>query len=152
MIALEPAMVILFFSAALPCPPAKEEPIQVIILVILATDQNDQVNERIKEIAVEVRKKDDKLTGFALHRTIRKSIKMGESANIELCKKNSMEVTINEKPDNEGRVTLSIKPPKLAEITYACTCGKFFPIITNCYTEDKQRLIIAIMARPCKKK
>jgi hypothetical protein len=49
-------------------------------------------------------------------------------------------------------MTMTVKPPKLDEITYACACGKFFPIITNHLTPDNERLIIAVMAKPCKKK
>jgi len=111
-------------SSGYVCP--KTEPIQVVVLVILATDQNSEVSERLKEIAAEIRKKDPQLTGFSLQTTLNKT-------------------------DDAGRMTITVKPPKLDEITYTCTCGKFFPIITNHYTIDKQRVIIAVMAKPCKK-
>jgi len=135
----------------LPTPCPKDEPIKVIVLVILATDKNSDVDDRLQEIAAEVRKKEPQLTGFRLHKTINRSLKIGEATQAELCGNSKVELLINERTDNEGRMTITVKPPKLEEITYACTCGKFFPIITNCHPEN-QRLIIAVMAKPCKKK
>jgi len=135
-------------SSGYVCP--KTEPIQVVVLVILATDQNSEVSERLKEIAAEIRKKDPQLTGFSLQTTLNKSIVLGETLHVDLGKAKA-EVIINEKTDDAGRMTITVKPPKLDEITYTCTCGKFFPIITNHYTIDKQRVIIAVMAKPCKK-
>jgi hypothetical protein len=132
------------------CP--KDEPVKVMVLVILATDKNDTVHERLQEIAAEVRKKAPQLTGFDLHKTYNKSLKLGESANLELIGAAKLQVSIDQQTDEEGRMTVRLKPPMLDEITYACTCGKFVPIITNHYTEEKQRLIIAVMAKPCKKK
>jgi hypothetical protein len=133
------------------CPPTADQPIQVTILVVLATDKDAVINERIKEIAAVAREKDPNLTGFAWANTIRESIKMGGSINITVIEKAKCEVTVNAKTDDEGRVTLTVKPPKVDQITYSCTCGKFLPILTDYYTADKKRLIIAIMARPCKK-
>lgn len=132
------------------CP--KTDVVQVYILAILATEKNSSVHDKLKEIAGEVRKKDPSLTGFDLHKTINKTLKIGESEEIELIGKARVSITVNEKTDDEGRMTITVRPPKLDEITYACTCGKFFPIITNYYTSDKQRLIIAVMAKPCKAK
>jgi hypothetical protein len=140
---------LLLFAPA--CGPAAE-PVQVFILVILATDKDNLVSERIQEIAEEAKKKDKTLTGFVLYGTSRKSVRMGDSAQFNLVGKAKAEVTVNAKTDDEGRVTLTIKPPTLDEITYSCTCGKFLPILTDYYTPDRKRLIIAVMARPCKKK
>jgi len=132
------------------CP--KTEPIQVVVLVILASDKSTEINERLRDIAAEIRKKDPQWTGFELHKTLSKSIVIGEVLQIELVGKAKAELTINEKTDDNGRMTITVKPPKLDDITYTCTCGKFFPIITNHYTAEKERVIIAIMAKPCKGK
>lgn len=136
--------------APAPCP--KAEPVQVIVLVILASDKNAKIDDKVREIAVEVRKKEEKLTGFELHKTFKKSLKIGDVEQVQLVGEAKLEVRINEQTDNQGRMTITLKPPMLDEITYACTCGKFFPIITNYYTAGKQRLIVAVMAQPCKKK
>ena len=42
-----------------------------------------------------------------------------------------------------------IPPPLVGEITYMTICGKFFPIVTRYQTKDKDRLIIAVMVKPC---
>lgn len=146
-----PTLVLSMLASAAPCPPA--EPVQAIVLVILGTSKNKDVHERLREIAPELRKKDPTLTGFDLSKTINlPNMRMGESREVDLHGKSKAIITIGEKTDDEGRIVLTVKPPKLDEIQYACTCGKYFPIFTNYYTPDKQRLIIAIMAKPCKKK
>jgi hypothetical protein len=152
MTATSHALLLLINSVIAPCPAPKDEPIKVVVLVILGTDKNNDVNERLKEIAPKLQEKDKTLTGFELHKVVDHSIKMGDSKQIDLCTKMKLSVTVNEKTDDAGHVTLTIKLPKLDEITYDCTCGKFFPILTNCYTPDNKRLIVAIMAKPCKKK
>ncbi|MCE9533975.1 MAG: hypothetical protein K8T89_23060 [Planctomycetes bacterium] len=86
-----------------------------------------------------------------MHKTIDKKLRMGEGVQVEMIGNIKVDLMLNDKTDDEGRVTMTVKPPKLDEITYACTCGKFFPIITTHVTPEKQRLIIAIMAKPCKK-
>jgi hypothetical protein len=133
------------------CPSAEDRPIQVTIVVVLATDKDMVIDEKVKEIAAVAREKDRKLTGFKHVNTICESIKMGGSIKPKVVENATCEVTVNAKTDDEGRVTLTVKPPKVDQITYSCTCGKFLPILTDYYTADKKRLIIAIMARPCKK-
>ena len=150
MISLVAAFLISAPAEAPACP--KGETIQVVVIVILASDKNADVDDRLREIATEIRKKDPQLTGFELHKSFNKKLKIGEMEAFELVGKAKVEVIINEKTDDAGRMTITVKPPKLEEITYACTCGKFFPIITNHFTPEKKRLIIAVMATPCKKK
>jgi hypothetical protein len=150
MFALLTAILIAEPAPAAPCP--KAEPIQLVVVVILANDKNTKIDDRIREVAAEVSKKDPQLTGFEHHKTFKKSLKIGDNVQVDLVGNAKAEVRVNEQTDNHGRVTITIKPPMLDEITYACTCGKFFPIITNHYTPEKKRLIIAVMAQPCKKK
>jgi len=131
---------------------AAGEPVQVVVLVVLASDKSTKVEDRVAAIAAEVSKKDPQMTGFRLFHTVNDNLPIGQLKSIELVEKATMDLVINEKTNDEGRMTMTVKPPKLDEITYACTCGKFFPIITNYYTADNERLIVAIMAKPCKKK
>jgi hypothetical protein len=37
----------------------------------------------------------------------------------------------------------------VGEITYSTICGKCFPIVTRFQTKDRERLIVAVMVRPC---
>jgi hypothetical protein len=131
---------------------AAGEPVQVVVLVVLASDKGTKVDEKVAAIASEVTKKNPQLTCFRLLDTVNQNVPIGELKAIELVEKATMDLVINEKTNDEGRMTMTVKPPKLDEITYACTCGKFFPIITNYYTANGERLIVAIMAKPCKKK
>ncbi len=150
MASLIPAILCSILPGLARCP--AEEPVKVMVLVILGTDQNNKVSDKLREIAPELRKKDETLKGFALYKTIDQPMRLGESVQLELHGKTKVTITLGEKTDENGRIVLTIKPPKLDEIQYACTCGRFFPILTNYYTPDKQRLIIAVMAKPCKKK
>lgn len=150
MVSIVPSILLSLLPNWTACP--QGEPVQLMVLVILGTDQNNKVNDKLREIAPELQKKDRTLKGFSLYKTISPSMKLGESIEIELHDKAKATITLGPKTDDAGRITLTVKPPKLDEIQYACTCGKFFPILTNYYTEDKKRLIIAVMAKPCKKK
>jgi hypothetical protein len=127
------------------------EKVQVTVLSILATDKSRKVDDRLKEIAEEVRKKEPKLTGFRLERIYQKSHAPGQCETVKLVDKECVDLCVNEKTDAEGRVTLTIKPPEMGEITYACRCGAFFLVVTNYRTAgpNRERLIIAVMARPC---
>jgi hypothetical protein len=136
-------------AVLLPALPAHAENVQVTVLAILASDKDDVVAEKISEIADAVRSKHKQLSHFALHKTSQESVGLGKSVTISLVDKVTMEVLVNEKPDSEGRITLTIKPPEMGELTYACSCGKYFPVITDYYTANKERLIIAVMAKPC---
>jgi len=129
--------------------PARAENVQVTVLAVLASDKDNVVAEKISEIADAVRSKHKQLTHFTLHKTSQESVALGKSVTIKLVDKVTMEVQVNEKPDSEGRITLTIKPPEMGELTYACGCGKYFPVITDYYTANKERLIIAVMAKPC---
>ena len=92
------------------------------------------------------------MRGFRKERTISKPVKVGGSETFTLVGKAAMQVTVQANTDKDGRVTLTIKPPNQGEITYACCCGKYFPVITRHVTPDGERLIIAVMAKPCVKK
>lgn len=150
MLSIVPSVLLCMLPGAAPCPP--DEPVKVMVLVILGSKTDNMVTDKLAEIAAELRKKDPTLKGFILHKTIDHPMKLGETAQFELVPKARLVVTLGEKPDELGRFTLTIKPPKLDEFQYACTCGKFFPVFTNHYTADQRRLIIAVMAKPCKKK
>lgn len=150
MTSVAPTFLLCMLPGLAPCP--QPETVEVTVLVILGTDQNNNVTDRLREIAPELRKKDPTLKGFELYTTIKPRMKLGETVEVELIGKTKMGITLGEKADDMGRYTLTVKPPKLDEVRYACTCGRFFPILTNHYTQDKRRLIIAIMAKPCKKK
>jgi hypothetical protein len=130
------------------CPPT-DDPVKVTVVVVLATTQNMTVDPRLVELAKEVQKRDETLTGFKIKATEAKSIPIGDGHTFELVDKQVLRVRVERSKDDEGRISLTIKPPDLDKITYQCTCGKFFPVVTPYQTKQGDVLIIAVMAKPC---
>jgi hypothetical protein len=129
-----------------------EERVQVTVLAILATEDNAKVDEQLKCIAQKVQKVEPKLTGFRLARTSAKSLEVSKVSKFTLVDGLTVGVTVEHGADEKNRVGLTVKPPQIGEISYTSCCGKYFPIVTRYRTADKERLIIAIMVEPCKKK
>jgi hypothetical protein len=132
---------------------ALAENVRITVIAILASEKHTEVDKRLKEIAEKMQEKEPKLTGFKLERTSIESLAPGSSASLKLIGKETVEVSVSEKPDADGRFVLTIKRPDLGEVTYSCCCGKFVPFITNYYTPKpkSERLLIAVMAKPCMK-
>ena len=128
-----------------------EEKVKVTVVAILATGRNQTVDPKLKCVADEVQKLDPKLTGFSLAKNTSKSLPVGTAADFPLVDKQKASVTVQHGPDKDNRVGLVVKPPGLGEIAYTTCCGKYFPIVTRYQTKDKDRLIIAIMVKPCSK-
>jgi hypothetical protein len=126
-----------------------DEPVRVTVVVVLATATNLDVNPKLAGLADEVRKKDPALTGFAVAATLEKSIRVGDSHTFDLPEKQALKVIVERSKDADGRIGLTITPPGLGEITYCCTCSKFFPVVTPFKTKSGDVMILAVMAKPC---
>lgn len=132
-------------------PPA-EEKIEVKVLAILVSKHHTKVDDKLAQFAEQVQKQDPSRTGFKLERSNARSVKLGETQPFDLCGKQVVEVTVNKERNENGRITLTVKPPKLTPITYECACGKYFSMATQHFEgkgKDRAQLFIAIMARPC---
>jgi hypothetical protein len=136
------------------CPPApKDDEIEVKVLAILASEHHTKVHPKLTEFAKQVQKKEPKLTGFKLHRTDDESFKLGETKKFPMPGGDAVEVTVNKERDEKGRVTLTIKAPKLEPIKYECACDKYFSVATQQFVgqgKDQEQLFVAVMAKPCK--
>lgn len=132
-----------------PDPAAPPAPVRITVVTVLATAANTTIDPRLADLAKEVQKRDPRLTGFALHATEAKSVAPGDTATFELVEKQKLQVKIERPRDANGRVGLSIRPPGLGEVTYTCTCDRFFPVVTPHRTAAGETLILAVMARPC---
>jgi hypothetical protein len=130
------------------CPP-DEKAVSVTIVIVLATEENSKVDPKLKELAKEVQKRDPKLTGFKLVATECKSVPVGESATVNLTDKQTLKLTVDRARDKDGRISLTLNPPGMDALTYACACDKFFPVVTPHKTKSGEQLIIAVMAKPC---
>jgi hypothetical protein len=141
----------LFVGAGVACPPEEDE-IEVNVLSILASEHRKEVETKLTEFAKQARKKDPSLTGFRLDRATSKKLKLGETEKFPVAGDQVVEVTINKERNEKGRIVLTIKPPKLAQITYECVCDKYFSMATQHYEgkgKDREQLFIAVMAKPC---
>lgn len=136
------------------CPPATtNDEIEVKVLAILASEHHTKVHPKLTEFAKHVQKKDPKLTGFRLDRTTAESFKLGETKKFEMPGGDPVEVTVNKERDEKGRITLTIKAPKLEPIRYECACDKYFSVATQQFVgkgKDQEQLFVAVMAKPCK--
>jgi hypothetical protein len=133
------------FSADPPAPP----PVRVIVVVVLASKDHDRVDPKLAALAAEVRKRHEDLTGFKLAAAVQKSIPVGDSHTFELADGKTMKMTVESSKDKTGRIAVTLHPPGLDEIKYACVCDKFVPVITPHVTKAGERLIIAVQAKPC---
>jgi hypothetical protein len=125
--------------------------IKVSVVAILATGQNDKVDEKLECIAREIKKKDPTLTGFTMARATCRGMAAGGTSQFPLVEGRVADVLLRHGCDEDGRVSLRVKAPELGDIEYTSACGKFFPIITPYVTRDGDRLIVAVMVKPCKK-
>jgi hypothetical protein len=135
------------------CPLGDDE-IEVVVVSIMASEHKTEVDARLTEFAKYVQKTEKKLTGFRVERATCAKIKLGETKKIELIDKEVVEVTVNKERNEAGRITLTITPPKLKQITYECACDKYFAMATQHHVgkdKDREQLFIALMAKPCKK-
>jgi hypothetical protein len=133
------------------CPP-KEDKVEVKVLAILASEHHTTVHKKLTEFAKHVQKKDPKLTGFKLHNSAVEGLTLGETKQLPLVGDEVVKVTVNKELNENGRITLTIKPPKLDPITYECTCDKYLAVATQHFVgkdKDRQQLFIAVMAKPC---
>ncbi|HEV3145870.1 MAG TPA: hypothetical protein VGZ47_18415 [Gemmataceae bacterium] len=131
---------------------ADDDKIEITVLAILASEKNNSVDDRLKDVAKEIQKKEPALIGFKEERVTKKSIKIGDKATFPLVDEKEVVVILTERDPKDGRVTVTIKPPTVGDITYICCCGKFFPVITRYVTKADERLIVAVMVKPCHKK
>lgn len=131
------------------CQPEPAAPVRITVVTVLATTENKTIDPRLAELAKEVQKRDPKLTGFKLHASEAKSVAPGDSVTFDLVDRQKLRVKVDRPRDENDRVGLSIRPPGLGEVTYTCTCDRYFPVVTPHRTREGETLIVAVMARPC---
>ena len=68
---------------------------------------------------------------------------------ITLTDKQELKLQVDKAKDANGRISLTLNPPGMDAVTYACACDKFFPVVTPHRTAAGETLIIAVMAKPC---
>lgn len=135
------------------CPAASADggvEVRVTVLTVLATANDQKVEPKLKDIAAEARKHDPTLTGFRLERVTSKPVTIGRKEVFELVEGATAEVTVLSREAKTGRYRLMINAPGLKDCSYSCCCGKFLPWFANdVKTQDKSRVILAVMVKPC---
>jgi hypothetical protein len=129
--------------------------VRVTVIVILgSSDPKATTAEDLEEIAKELQKKDKTLRGFHVGKTTCKSVPVGGKESFPLADDQVVVVLVLRGLGDDEKVQLEIKPPSTkGPIHYSCCCGKYFPVMTGYYTKDKkERVILAVMADPCKVK
>jgi hypothetical protein len=127
--------------------------VKVTLVTILATTRDEPVDHRLHCIAREVRKKEPDLKGFKLLNMNCHSVAPGEPWKVKLVDGQEAVVVVHHGADKDNRVELKLSAPLQGEIIYITVCGKFLPVVTRYTTKKKQdRLIIAVMVKPCHRK
>jgi hypothetical protein len=132
-------------------PAAAQGKLEVTVVTILASDRHDKVDPLLKCVAREVQKKDPTLRGFELRRMTKKALAVGARGTFRLVDQKEAEVVVQEGPDKANWVGLAVTAPGQGEITYSVVCGKYLPIMTGYKTKNNDRLLLAIMVKPCHK-
>jgi hypothetical protein len=123
---------------------AAADEVRIRVVVILATERNDTVDPKLACVAREVQKTHPKLTGFRLGDVSCKSVGVGVKEEFKLIDNEVATVTVRKPADKDSCVEVSVKPPRMREITYRTACRKCFPILTPYRTKDDDVLIIAV--------
>jgi hypothetical protein len=143
-------MAVLLLSAG--TSPVRAQEVRVKIIVILATDQNKNVDRDLECIAKEIQKTQPKLTGFHVEKIIpERSLKVSQEVTFYLgVEDEEIKVRVQHGANEANRVSVKLKLPSNDRVDYTTCCDKFFPIMTRYVTKEKERLIIAVRVSPCK--
>lgn len=136
----------LFWACEPDAPPAR---VRVTVVAVLAGPGEPETPAKLAALAAEVRESEPKLTRLRLEKSLARSIPIGGKETFALLDDASLEVTVEAGMDARGRVTLTIVPPKMKPVRYACRCGKYFPLLTPHATKAGERLVIGVMGEPC---
>ena len=148
-IALLQLAVLLAGSAGGACQGEKTEKVKVTLVVILASEEGNTIDPRLKAIAEEVQKENPKFKSFQLKTMTSKSLLPGAPESFPCIDDKAAQITVKHAADKNNKVSLAIVPPDQGEIIYRTVCGKFLPIVTRCKTKSNERLILAVRVQPC---
>lgn len=147
-------LVLLAFSGLVATRPAParcpEDKVKVTLVVILATEQGNFVDKRLRKVAEEIQKIHPSLKSFHLKKMTDHSLTPGEKSVFPLVDAQKASIVVKHGADKSNKVCLAVTPPGQDEIVYSTVCGKFLPIVTKYETKNQERLILAVMVQPCK--
>jgi hypothetical protein len=144
------AVLLLGGLASLQACPDEKESIKITLVVILASEEGDKIDPRLKAIAAEIQKLNPNLKSFCLKTMQSKSLKPGDKVSWPLVDDKEAQMLVKHGANQDNRVSLAVTAPSMGEIEYQTVCGKFLPIVTRYQTKNRERLILAIRVQPCR--
>jgi hypothetical protein len=126
--------------------------VRVSVLVIHASETDDQVDPRLACIAREARRRFPRLKGFRMGKLSIKSLTVNRPDVFELPEGQKVCVTVKHVEctrNKTDRVCLKLGPPSMGVITYSTPCGKFLPILTSFRAKNGEVMLIAVRVQPC---
>ncbi|MFO0863903.1 MAG: hypothetical protein U0744_04490 [Gemmataceae bacterium] len=117
---------------------------KVAVIVVFASEEGDSVDPRLKNIAEEVRKLNPNLKSFRVKSTTTRELHENVKATLPLTDAKTVEITVKQAVDKDGKTTLAVAPPDQGEIVFRLAANKYLPIVTRVQTERKERVILAI--------
>jgi hypothetical protein len=128
----------------------KDKPVRITLVVVLASTDSKEIDDKLTELAKEVQKRYPEFTGFKLGGTHQQSIAAGSSHDFTVTDKQTVTVAVDKPKDKAGRVGLTVTPPGGGDaVSYTCACDKFFPMVTSYKTKAGERLLLAVGGKPC---
>jgi hypothetical protein len=124
--------------------------VDVTLVVVLATTQNNRIEPKVECIARAIQKERPWLTGFRLATTTCETMPIGARRSFPLVEDAEAIVETKRCKQEPERFCLKVQAPGILGVTYRCCCGKFFPLMTSCKTKAKEQVIIAVMVEACK--
>ena len=118
--------------------------VSVTVVVILAGEEQGEVDSQLAGIAEEIRKQNPQLKSFRLKSMTKRTLPENERSEFDLVEDKKVDVVIKHALDAENKVSVSVTPLDQGEIAYRTVPGKFLPIVTRHQTKDRQRLIFAV--------
>ena len=89
----------------------EEKKVKVTVVVILASEEGDKIDARLKDIAAEIQKENPKLKSFTLKRMDAKSLAANEKSSFDLVDSKTAHVIVKHGADKENKVSLTVTPP-----------------------------------------
>jgi hypothetical protein len=128
----------------------EKDPVKVTLVVILASEEGNTIDKRLKAVAQEVQKLHPHLKSFSFKSQESRSLKPDEKAALLCVDKQMVDLVVKHGADKDNRVSLAVKAPMMSPLEYQSSCGKFLPIVTPYKTKKNETLILAIRVEPCR--
>jgi len=139
-------------GAANSAPACPGDDVQVTVVSVLATKENNKIDKKLAELAKKVQERRPYLTGFKIDTQNCETIPVNKAKEFSFVDNQKAVVTVRQAADENNQVKLKVELPCIGKVCYTTCCGKFFPMMTCYQTAKGECLIIAVMVRPCKEK